>query len=150
MPTFVKSVIIDAPVETVFAFHERPDALSLLSPAFPRARVVRQSGGIEPGSIVELRIGPVAWVARHTAYEKNRLFVDEQTEGPFRSWIHRHEFEDLGVSARLTDRIEYQVVGGRVVEILFGWAVNLGLRWMFQARHRTTRRYCEGKKERAG
>jgi ligand-binding SRPBCC domain-containing protein len=83
MPTFIKSVIIHAPVEVVFKFHEREDALELLSPAFPPLKVIRKSGGISRGAWVEVKVGPWRWVALHTAYDKNRLFVDEQIEGPF-------------------------------------------------------------------
>jgi len=79
---FEKSVVIHAPIEEVFAFHEREDALPLLTPAFPPVRVIRKSGGIEPGGRVELRVGPFRWLALHTEYEKPRLFVDEQIEGP--------------------------------------------------------------------
>ena len=143
MPVFVRSVIVDAPVETVFAFHEREDALRLLSPAFPPVRVLRRTGGIETGSRVELRIGPFRWTALHTAYEKNRLFTDEQVEGPFAQWIHRHEFEAAGAAARLTDRVEYRLPGGVWMDRLLGWAVQLGLHGMFRHRHRATRRCCE-------
>jgi ligand-binding SRPBCC domain-containing protein len=52
MPAFLKSIVIEAPVENVFGFHERQDALQLLSPAFPPVRVIRKKGGIEAGSRV--------------------------------------------------------------------------------------------------
>lgn len=143
MPTFVASSVIAAPVEAVFSFHERPDALQLLSPPFPPLRVVRKTGGIEPGSRVELMIGPIRWVALHTAYEKNRFFEDRQVSGPFAKWIHRHEFETVGAATRLTDRIEYELPGGSWMEWILGWAVRLGLRQMFRQRHRKTKQYCE-------
>lgn len=143
MPTFVASVLIQAPVEAVFAFHEREDALQLLSPPFPPLRVIRKTGGIEPGSQVELKIGPVRWVALHSAYEKNRMFEDRQLSGPFAKWVHRHEFEAAGDATRLTDRIEYQIPGGPWTEWVFGWAVRIGLRQMFRQRHRKTRQCCE-------
>jgi ligand-binding SRPBCC domain-containing protein len=145
VPAFVKSILIDAPIETVFSFHERDDALTLLSPPFPPTRLIRKTGGIEKGARVEFRVGPFKWVALHTAYEKDRLFVDEQIEGPFKKWVHRHEFEDIGVNTRLTDRIEYELPGGPLVNTLFSWAVNLGLRNMFAHRHRITREFCEGR-----
>lgn len=113
MVTFVKSVLIAAPVEAVFRFHERDDALSLLAPAFPPLRMISRTGGIKTGARVELRVGVFSWVALHTGYEKNRLFVDEQIRGPFAKWIHRHEFEAAGAGTRLTDRIAYQLPGGR-------------------------------------
>jgi|SRR5579863_2168865 len=143
MPTFVKSVLVHAPAATVFSFHEREDALQLLSPSFPPVCVVRKTGGIETGSRVELRIGPFKWTALHIAYEKNRLFADEQTEGPLTKWIHRHEFESEGDATRLTDRIEYRLPGGVWMNRLFGWAMQLGLHQMFRHRHQVTKHYCE-------
>jgi len=143
MPTFVKSVFVNAPIEAVFGFHERPDALQLLSPKFPPLRLIRKIGGIESGARVELKIGPFLWTALHTAYEKNRLFVDEQIQGPFATWIHRHEFESVDQGTRLTDRVEFQLPGGVWINRIFGWAVQLGLRDMFRQRHRVTKMYCE-------
>jgi ligand-binding SRPBCC domain-containing protein len=143
VPTFAKSVLIDAPVETVFAFHEREDAISILSPAFPKVRMIGMTAGIQPGSQVELRVGPFSWIALHTAYEKDRLFVDEQIKGPFAKWVHRHEFEDAEGKTRLTDRVEYLLPGGALINLLFGWIVNLGLRPMFSHRHRVTKEVCE-------
>ena len=143
MAEFVRSVLIDAPIDEVFRFHERDDALSLLSPAFPPVRVIGRTGvGIEPGTRLELRIGVFTWVALHTAYEKNRLFVDEQIRGPFAKWVHRHEFESAGTGTRLTDRVNYLLPGGPLVNALFGWIVKLGLVNMFSHRHRVTREIC--------
>ena len=146
MPSFVRSVLVDAPVDQLFQFHEREDALALLTPAFPPARLVNRSGGggISEGVRVELRVMGQRWVALHTAYERNRLFVDEQIEGPFAQWVHRHEFEAAGPSqSRLTDHVAFQLPGGRVVNALLGWTVKLGLANLFAHRHRVTKSYCE-------
>ena len=135
---------MDAPVEAVFAFHERDDALALLTPPFPPVRIIRKSGGIEAGARVELRVGFLRWVALHTEYRKNRLFVDQQIEGPFARWTHRHEFEALaGGRTRLTDRVEFLLPGGRLVNALVGWAAWVALGRMFTHRHRVTKRLCE-------
>ena len=139
MAVLEQAVEIDAPVSAVFAFHEREDALPLLTPPFPPVRVVSKSGGIEPGGRVELQVGPFRWTALHTEYEKDRLFVDEQIRGPFARWVHRHQFEPIdGGRSRLTDRVEYLLPGGKAVTALFGWAVRLGLRRMFAFRHAAT------------
>jgi ligand-binding SRPBCC domain-containing protein len=132
---FSKSVVIDAPVAEVFAFHERDEALALLSPPFPPVKITR-TGGMDIGARVVLRSGPFRWTARHSDYERNRLFVDEQIEGPFRTWVHRHEFEDLGGRTRLTDRVEYQTNCGPLVDI----AVRPLLELLFRYRHRVTKR----------
>ena len=151
MPTFIRQVDIDAPVSVVFGFHERDDALRLLSPAFPPVRVVRRSGGIQRGAEVELRVaGIIHWLARHTEYESQRLFVDEQVRGPFRRWVHRHEFEALGDRTRLTDRVSYELPGGAVVNALARFAVEVGLGRMFAHRHRVTKQYCESRPTSSG
>jgi len=143
VPIFVKSILIDASVRDVFGFHERDDALALLSPPFPPVRIISRVGGIQTGAQVALQVGPFRWIARHTAYEQDRLFVDEQVRGPFRSWVHRHEFEAVDGKTKLTDRIEYQLPGGALVNLLFAWIVNAALVNMFRHRHRVTREFCE-------
>ena len=128
----------------VFAFHERDDALPRLSPPFPPVRVIRRDGGIRPGARVDLRIGPIRWLALHTVYDANRLFVDEQIEGPFASWVHRHEFEAIDAqTTRLTDRVTFTLPGGPIVNTLLGRVVALSLVPMFRFRHRATRAACE-------
>lgn len=135
--------MISAPVDAVFAFHEREDALELLTPAFPPVRVISRTGGIAVGARVELRVMGLRWLALHTLYEKNRLFVDEQTQGPFAQWVHRHEFRGLGNKTELTDRVTYELPGGAPINALFAWTVKPGLQQMFSHRHRVTRQYCE-------
>ena len=146
MPTFVRQLVVQAPVAEVFAFHEREDALPRLSPPFPPMRVVSRTGGIRAGARVELRIGPMRWLALHTDYRVNELFVDEQIAGPFASWVHRHEFEALGAyTTRLTDRVTFRLPGGRLVNALFGQLAAWSLIPMFRFRHRATTAACEGR-----
>jgi ligand-binding SRPBCC domain-containing protein len=131
-------VLIDAPVATVFGFHQREEALRLLSPPFPPVQITR-TGGLEIGTRVVVRRGPFHWVARHSDFEQDRLFVDEQIEGPFQLWVHRHEFEDLGATTRLTDRVEYRMRGGALANA----AMRPMLAMLFRYRHRITKRQCE-------
>lgn len=144
VPVFVRQLLVRAPVAQVFAFHEREDALPRLSPPFPPLKVVSRDGGIRPGARVDLRIGPIRWLALHTAYEPNRLFVDEQIEGPFASWVHRHEFEAVDAqTTRLTDHVTFTLPGGPIVNTLFGRLVALSLVPMFRFRHAATKAACE-------
>jgi ligand-binding SRPBCC domain-containing protein len=144
VPVFVRQLVVRAPVAQVFAFHEREDALPRLSPPFPPVRVISREGGIRPGARVDLRIGPIRWLALHTVYEPNRLFVDEQIEGPFASWVHRHEFEAVDAqTTRLTDHVTFSLPGGPIVNALLGRLVALSLVPMFRFRHRATKAACE-------
>ena len=142
--TFLKTVVVHAPVAQVFAFHERDDALGGLSPPFPPVRVVSREGGIRAGARVELRIGPIRWLALHTHYAPHELFVDEQVSGPFASWVHRHEFAVVDAdTTRLTDRVTFRLRGGALTNALLGPLVTWLLVPMFRFRHRATRQACE-------
>jgi len=153
MPSYSKSSWIDAPVETVFGFHEEPEALELLTPPWTPLEVMERSGGICQGDRVVLMapFGPLRkrWVAEHTEYERNRLFADVQREGPFRHWHHRHEFAPENGGTRLTDRVEFGLPGGPLVDFLGSWVARLQLEKVFNYRHKTTKRICEAR-SRAG
>ncbi|HIK27506.1 MAG: SRPBCC family protein [Oscillatoriaceae bacterium SKW80] len=145
---FKHSSIINAPVEIVWNFHERADILKLLTPPWQKIEIICRQGGLEVGAISEFRIWlgliPIKWVAVHTACQKNRLFIDEQREGPMARWIHRHEFTEENGKTRLTDAIAFSLPGGWLSEILLGWWVRSQLEEMFRYRHEVTKRHCEG------
>lgn len=113
MPVFRYRVELDHPVADVFGWHRRPRAFDRLTPPWENVRVREKSGGIEPGgrAVLELRKGPatLVWEVEHTVYEENRLFVDEQREGPFAHWRHEHRFESLGVNrSAIEDVVEWE------------------------------------------
>ncbi|MBL8210744.1 MAG: SRPBCC family protein [Bryobacterales bacterium] len=144
MASFEASVFIDAPVERVWAFHERDDVLQLLAPS--NVKVLRREGGLKTGAEVEflIPVGPlgIRWLARHTAYEQYRLFQDVQVSGPFRSWVHNHRFVPEGRGTRLIDQVEF-TLPLHPLSVVAHWAVRLQLGAMFRHRHEVTRRYCE-------
>lgn len=53
---------------------------------------------------------PVRWKTRILRLDPGRGFVDEQVEGPYRSWIHTHWFESSKEGATLMeDRVDYRL-----------------------------------------
>ncbi|KHL15612.1 hypothetical protein CLV56_1035 [Mumia flava] len=84
--------------DEVFAWHERPGAVTRLTP--PTFGRVEQepSDGLRDGSRAVLRINVPAtsgllrlrWVARHRGYRPPHSFEDEMESGPLGSWQHRH------------------------------------------------------------
>jgi len=144
---FVKQSVIRASVERVFAFHEQPDALTLLLPPWESARVVRSAKISEVGSqaIVETRVfGPITmtWVAEHTTYDPPHLFEDIQVKGPFRSWRHRHIVEPHPDGALLRDQIDYEPPFGFLGRAFASRLVEQRLRKLFDYRHEITRQWC--------
>ena len=131
------------PASDLDAWHRRPGAFQRLVPPWERVEVVSEEGVVpEPGSRVTIRtrIGPIwkRWVAVHSAIE-GRGFRDEQVAGPFRRWVHTHEFSDDGAGGSvLTDTIDYALPGGPLGRWLGGAMTKRRLETMFAHRHATT------------
>ena len=148
---FVKESLIRASPERVFAFHERPDALQMLTPPWERSRVIQPAQISQIGSraIVETRVLGLRarWIAEHTAYDPPRMFEDVQIKGPFRNWRHRHIIEPHQDGAILRDEIDYEppllFLGQAIAPLL----IVPRLRKLFDYRHEVTRQWCEGKKQ---
>lgn len=139
---FIKQSKIEAPVEDVFAWHERPGALERLTPHWDRMRVVERSGGILPGgrTVLKMKAGPVpfTWMAEHTDYEKNRMFRDHQVSGPFAKWTHTHLFEPAGPdSCVIEDRIDYRLMFNPFGRFFMETKIRSQLAAIFAFRHRT-------------
>jgi hypothetical protein len=135
-----RSVELPVTAEEAFAWHDRPGALERLIPPWERVEVLQRSGGIADGGRVTLRVhvGPAAfrWVAYHRDYQPGRRFVDEQMEGPFRRWVHVHDFEPVTPgSSRLTDRIELVLPGGAPGGLAGGAMIRRRVERMLAYRH---------------
>ncbi len=143
---FEKSCLIDAPVETVWQFHERPDILNLLTPPWQPVQIIRRQGGLDVGALSEFRIWigpfPVQWISVHTSCIRNQHFTDEQDVGPMTAWTHRHQLDPQGHQTRLTDAIDFEVPGGWMAELILGEWVKARLTDMFAYRHQVTQERC--------
>ena len=149
---FVKESVIRASPESVFAFHEQAQALSLLLPTWETARVIQAARISEVGAqaIIETKIfGPIKmrWVAEHTVYDPPNMFEDVQVKGPFRSWRHRHIVEPHEDGALLRDEIDYEPPFGFLGRAVAPLLIQKRLRKLFEYRHEVTSRWCEGGKE---
>lgn len=143
MSAFTSSVEIAAPVEQVFAWHERPGAFDRLTPPWERTVVEQPPDGLAVGTRVVLRtglVGPISarWVAEHVAYDPPREFRDVQVSGPFAAWDHRHRFRAAGAGTQLSDEVAYRLPLGALGEAVAGGFVRGRLDRMFAYRHRQT------------
>lgn len=108
---------IAAPRRAVFDFFSDPANLARLTPAGLNFRIfgvppVR----LETGSRLEYRIRwtvlQLRWVTRITRWVPESEFEDVQEEGPYRTWIHTHRFEEAGDRVVMSDRVEYDLPFG--------------------------------------
>lgn len=138
---FQKKSKISAPVDEVFSWHSRKGAFERLSPPWDPPVVIKKIGTIKKNdeTLFKMKAGPIPiiWHAKHTSYEKNVFFKDEQFKGPFASWTHTHTFEAAEGGCILTDTIDYELPISRISGILNKLFVEKKLGRIFTYRHKT-------------
>lgn len=147
---FVKRTRLRASAATVFAFHERPDALKLLSPPWQHVSIIQPPRSLVVGTRVVLRVGPrllrQTIVAEHVAFDPGKSFADRMVSGPFAFWEHHHIVEPDGADASyLIDDVEYVLPLGALGRVFGGAIARHELKRLFEYRHDVTRSVCEGR-----
>lgn len=140
---------INAPLECVWEFHNKVDALLLLTPPLLRPRILGQRPPMQQGALYLIRVYllgflPITMKTRIVEYNPPHSFTDRQEAGPFRRWQHIHRFEALSPhQTRLSDLVEYELslggLGARVERMVVGRRVEA----LFAYRHRRTKEILE-------
>ena len=138
MATLTFQTEVPAPIEVVWGYHQNVGrALPELSPPGADALIESADLPLQIGSRVTFTMrGPllgrrVRWVARYSDFRPPRAVVfgeearwtDEQDEGPFAKWTHRHEFGAVDSrTTRVVDHITYRLPLGPL-----GWLADHAL-----------------------
>jgi ligand-binding SRPBCC domain-containing protein len=110
---------IARPPEELFPFFADAGNLEQLTPPWLHFRIVSSPVEIRAGARISYRLRlhgiQLAWQSEITAWEPPFRFVDEQTRGPYRAWIHEHTFESGDGGTLMRDTVQYAARGGPLV-----------------------------------
>jgi ligand-binding SRPBCC domain-containing protein len=142
--TLETSLWLPRPIDAVFAFFTDVANLDAITPPWVGFEILTpRPVELRTGAIIDYRLRlhgiPVGWRTEITHWDPPRGFVDEQRRGPYRLWVHRHEFEEEAGGTRVRDRVEYAVPGGPLEPLVHRLFVAPDLRALFAHRHRRLR-----------
>jgi ligand-binding SRPBCC domain-containing protein len=124
-----------APQE-VFPYFAEAGNLQQLTPAFLNLEILTPLPiEMQLGTAIDYRIRlhglPIHWRTEITEWDPPYKFVDTQVRGPYRWWIHEHQFLIEREGTRAADRVDYGITCGRLAHPLF---VKRDLRRIFSYR----------------
>jgi ligand-binding SRPBCC domain-containing protein len=152
MARFKHRFRVRAPLHAVWTLYDDPSALKALTPPPLRVRILHKDEPLQAGAHLKFRlvlIGPLGatWHAIYdefTPYELGMTscgFVDRSLSSPFRSWVHRHTFEDLGDgTSAVTDDARFELIGGPLGPIITWLVAWPAIAFLFAYRQFQTRR----------
>jgi len=109
------------PRDRIFKFFADPSNLERLTPDWLRFETLTtQTAEIREGVLLDYRLRirglPIRWQSRITDWNPPHRFVDRQTKGPYRLWVHEHTFVEDEGGTLVGDDVQYAVPGGSLVQ----------------------------------
>ena len=120
---FVTRPWVPTALDETFAFFADAWNLERITPPFLRFRIITPPPiPMRVETLIDYRLRlrgiPVRWRTGITASDPPRGFTDVQVLGPYRTWVHRHDFVAENGGTRVDDTVSYAVPGGAPVDRL--------------------------------
>jgi ligand-binding SRPBCC domain-containing protein len=136
-------------LQETFAVFENPYNLSKITPAWLSFNVTSKGVEMRAGAEITYTIKwlgvPMRWKTIIREYQPPFLFVDEQAEGPYALWRHRHTFSSESEDTRVADRVEYALPFGPLGRLAHALIVKKQLEAIFRYRQRELGKILGGK-----
>ncbi|HQY21494.1 MAG TPA: SRPBCC family protein [Ignavibacteria bacterium] len=110
--------LIHSDLKTVWTFFSSPINLSEITPPELDFRIITETEDtVYEGMEIEYRVKPVLgipvkWISLIKDVDVPFAFTDEQLTGPYKVWIHKHEFSETNNGVLVKDHIQYQLPFG--------------------------------------
>ncbi len=152
MHTFERSILIHAPIESVFHFHDNPENLLKISPPDVKVKLVSATPAGKGQRVVldvtQFGFFKSRWEAEITVYEPPFKMVDVLHKSPFHSWKQTRLFEKISdTETRLTDRVEYELPADAISGFFAGRFIEREIEKMFAFRQKKTKELIEAHSE---
>jgi len=132
---------VPTPLAQVFPFFAQPENLGELTPPQMRFQILTPPPlTMKEGALIDYRISlgplPMRWRTLITHYDPPHMFVDEQLQGPYDLWHHRHRFTEKDGGTEIRDTVTYRMPFGPLGDVVHALAVRRQLAGIFAYREK--------------
>ena len=141
---FSATAVLPLPLDRVFPFFADAANLEVITPPELRFHILTPRPiEMRAGTLIRYRLRlmgvPFDWLTRIAEWNPPHEFVDEQLKGPYKTWVHRHRFDEHSDGTRIDDQVDYELPLFPVGEIASPF-VKLQVRRIFAYRALAIRR----------
>src|SRR5262245_61481433 len=142
------SLWLPQPRQRIFGFFSDPKNLERITPPWLHFEILSPIElAVDCGTRIDYRLRirglQIRWQSEIIIWEPPTRFVDQQTRGPYRLWVHEHTFSEREGGTIAGDNVVYAVPGGKLVQKIICCA---GSRQNFPLSARSPGAYLQSKK----
>ncbi len=136
-----RELTLDLPIKKVFDFFADAGNLERITPPELNFHIITaQPIDIKKGTLIDYQLKvrgfPVKWQTIIAEWDPPHLFVDKALKSPYKQWIHRHTFTELGKNKTLIeDEARYRLPLEPLGDIAL-WFVRRELNYIFDFRQK--------------
>lgn len=113
---FSSAILIPAKIETAFSFFSKAENLNKITPPWLHFRIltplpVEMRNGTLLDYQLKLHGVPIRWQTQIVQWNPPFQFVDLQLRGPYRKWMHTHNFVEKDNGTVVEDTVDYSLPG---------------------------------------
>lgn len=128
-------------IEQAWNFFSAPKNLSVITPPELQLKIrsTLKDEGIYDGMQIEYTVKPLLkmplrWLTKIDFVVPNKLFVDKQLKGPYKSWEHTHFFEPVEGGVIIADLVQYELPFGKLGDLVHRLLVRQKIEYIFAYR----------------
>ncbi len=138
----IRSLTLDLPRKEAFDFFSDAGNLEKITPPELNFHITTpQPIDVKQGTLIDYKLKlygiPIKWRTEISIWNQPHSFTDKALKSPYKQWIHRHTFTELGENKTLIeDEVKYRLPFEPFGD-LFHWLVRRQLNYIFDYRQKT-------------